>query len=399
MYVQATAVNNLIRGDALIEFNRISTGIASFALAALAVAAALVLGPTGAMLAFLGIAAVWSGAATIAFRDALALPLVEPLLTALAALGATIGYRLVVADRMMAAQLAQQRAREAEMASAAAIQRAMLPSTQPNDFAEGQLDIFAHMIPAREVGGDLYDIVKLDGNRVVITIGDVCGKGVPASLFMAITQTVMRLVVRSSQDLQAEIRSANNLLVANNREQMFTTLFCGVLDVPSGTMSYCNCGHNPPLILRRGESTFEPLRNCGPPLGIMDDFSYVPRSIALAPGDMLLLYTDGVTEAENRQSAQFGMTASRADDSRDARSACARRGGAHHQTRGRVREWCTPVRRHHMRRGHSGSSPRCLGKSSGRWCVTFAKLGNAFRSGHGWNPVPATTTQAARVVT
>ena len=87
-----------------------------------------------------------------------------------------------------------------------------------DDAAEGQLDIFAHMIPAREVGGDLYDIVKLDENRVVITIGDVCGKGVPASLFMAITQTVMRLVVRSSENLEAEIAAANKLLVANNRE-------------------------------------------------------------------------------------------------------------------------------------------------------------------------------------
>jgi sigma-B regulation protein RsbU (phosphoserine phosphatase) len=73
-------------------------------------------------------------------------------------------------------------------------------------------------------------------------------------------------------------------------------------------MTYCNCGHNPPLILRRGESTFESLRNCGPPLGIVDDFNYVPRSVTLAPGDMLLLYTDGVTEAETSQSDQFGMT-------------------------------------------------------------------------------------------
>ena len=306
VYVHATAVNNLLRGDALIELGRIGTGLASFALAAFAVVAALALGPSGAALAFLGIAAVWSAGATIAFRAALAVPLVEPLLTALAALGAAIGYRLVVADRIMAAQMAQRRAHEAEMASAAAIQRAMLPDVQPNDLAEGQLDIFADMIPAREVGGDLYDIVKLDGNQVVITIGDVCGKGVPASLFMAMTQTVMRLVVRSAQDLQAEINTANDLLVANNRETMFTTLFCGVIDVPSGTMTYCNCGHNPPLLLRRGESTFEALRNCGPPLGIADDVGYVPRSIALAPGDMLLLYTDGVTEAEDSQSAQFG---------------------------------------------------------------------------------------------
>jgi sigma-B regulation protein RsbU (phosphoserine phosphatase) len=80
-----------------------------------------------------------------------------------------------------------------------------------------------------------------------------------------------------------------------------------VIDGSSGAISYCNCGHNPPLVLRKGESTFEPLRNCGPPLGMVDDMNYASRSIALAPGDMLLVYTDGVTEAENSQSAQFGM--------------------------------------------------------------------------------------------
>ena len=103
-----------------------------------------------------------------------------------------------------------QRAREAEMASAAAIQRAMLPKLEPRDFAEGELDIFADMIPAREVGGDLYDVVKINQNRFAITIGDVCGKGVPASLFMAITQTVMRLVVRAGENLQAEVGAAND---------------------------------------------------------------------------------------------------------------------------------------------------------------------------------------------
>lgn len=307
VYVQATAVNNLLRGDALTELGRVGTGVASFALAALAVGAALVLGPASAVLAFVGIAATWIAAATVAFRDALALPLVEPLATALAALGVTIGYRLVVADRLMAAEVALRRAREAEMASAAAIQRAMLPSVQLDDFAKGSLDIFAHMIPALEVGGDLYDIAKLDENRVIFTIGDVCGKGVPAALFMAITQTVMRLVVRSSQELAAEVASANNLLVANNRETMFTTLFCGVLDPLSGTLTYCNCGHNPPLVLRRGATTFETLRASGPALGIMDDINYKPGSVVLGPGDILLLYTDGVTEAENRQTDQFGQ--------------------------------------------------------------------------------------------
>jgi serine phosphatase RsbU (regulator of sigma subunit) len=306
VYVQATAVSNLLRGDVLTEFGRTSTGIAALVLAALAVAAAVALGPTAAALSFLGLAAVWTAGATVALRYALVLPLAEPLLAGLASLATTIGYRLVLTDRVMAAQAAQRRLHEAEMASAAAIQRAMLPGAGQSDYAEGKLDIFAHMIPAREVGGDLYDIVKLDGGRVMISIGDVCGKGVPASLFMAITQTIMRLVVRFDQDLQTEINEANNLLAADNREEMFTTLFCGLFDVSSGTMTYCNCGHNPPLVLRKQASAFETLRTCGPPLGILEDTKYVPRSIALAAGDVVVLYTDGVTEAEDAQKAQFG---------------------------------------------------------------------------------------------
>ena len=208
--------------------------------------------------------------------------------------------------RRMAEQIVQRRAHEAEMASAAAIQRAMLPMTHPTSLAQGRFDIFTHMNPAREVGGDLYDVLELDGDRVVITIGDVCGKGVPAALFMAVTQTVMRLVVHTGHDLKTEIETANDLLVANNREDMFATLFCGVIDRAAGTMTYCNCGHNPPLVLRRGESACEPLRACGPPLGVMEGMTYTTRSIALRPGDTLFLYTDGVTEAEDSEAAQFG---------------------------------------------------------------------------------------------
>jgi serine phosphatase RsbU (regulator of sigma subunit) len=307
VYVQATAVNNLLRGDALIEFGRIGTGVASFVMAAIAVAAALAFGPAGGALGFLGLAAIWSAGAMLAFRQGVAVPLVEPLVTAIFALGATIAYRLVVAERIVAEQVAQERAREAEMASAAAIQRAMLPAMQSKDTAMSGLDIFAHMIPARDVGGDLYDVVKLDENRLVITIGDVCDKGIPAALFMAITQTIMRLEVHSGEDLQAEIGSANRLLVANNRERMYTTLFCGVLDASSGRLTYCNCGHNPPLILRRDAGIFESLASCGPPLGIKAAASYVAGSVELAAGDILVLYTDGVTEAETARNAQFGM--------------------------------------------------------------------------------------------
>jgi serine phosphatase RsbU (regulator of sigma subunit) len=210
------------------------------------------------------------------------------------------------------------------MASAAAIQRAMLPGTQPAEIAAARFDIHPFMAPAREVGGDLYDIVKLgahvpakwppvrgqehaqtkESTRVLLSIGDVCGKGIPAALFMAITQTVMRLAVRSGDDLGAEVIAANRQLAADNAEGMFTTLFCGVLDLATGTLSWCNAGHPAALVLRQ-DGTFEPLRVGGPPLGIVDTARYVPKSVTLAPGDLLFLYSDGVTEAENMSGVAF----------------------------------------------------------------------------------------------
>jgi sigma-B regulation protein RsbU (phosphoserine phosphatase) len=209
--------------------------------------------------------------------------------------------------RRMAAQILRQRRQQAEMASAAEIQRAMLPSALPASLIEGRFDIHAQIKPAREVGGDFYDMIALDENRIALTIGDVCGKGIPAALFMAVTQTVMRVVMRASEELGAEIAAANERLVAGNEQMMFATMFCGVLDVRSGSLTYCNCGHNPPLLLHRANGSYERLPAGSPPLGIMDSLACTPRSIALAPGDLLFLYTDGVTEAEDPQAAQFGM--------------------------------------------------------------------------------------------
>jgi phosphoserine phosphatase RsbU/P len=209
--------------------------------------------------------------------------------------------------RRMAEQIMLRRSQREEMANAAAIQRAMLPAALPVDFAKGRFDIHAEMRPAREVGGDLYDVFALDGERLVITIGDVSGKGVPASLFMAVTQTVIRLVVREGYDLRTEIERANELLVANNREMMFATLFCGVLDASSGTLTYCNCGHNPPVAVRVADGRCERLCANSPPLGIEKGITYQAESLTLAAGDVVLLYTDGVTEAQNSEGMQFGM--------------------------------------------------------------------------------------------
>jgi phosphoserine phosphatase RsbU/P len=124
---------------------------------------------------------------------------------------------------------------------------------------------------------------------------------------MAVTQTVMRVVIRSGEDLGAKIAAANERLAAGNEQSMFATMFCGVLDVRSGILTYCNCGHTSPLLLRAAGGPAEKLPTGSPPLGIMDSLACAPRSIELAPGDLLFLYTDGVTEAEDPQAAQFGM--------------------------------------------------------------------------------------------
>ena len=238
VYVHATAVNNLIRGDALTELDRTGTGLLCVALAALAAAAALLLGPAAATGAYAGLAIAWTALATLTFRHAVALPLLAPLVASFAALALMVGFRLVVSDKSLRVELARRRAHEAEMASAAAIQRAMLPAAQPAELAAKNYDVHPFMTPAREVGGDLYDIVRLDDTRVLISIGDVCGKGIPAALFMAMTQSVMRMAVRIGDDLSAEVGAANEVLSADNAEGMFTTLFCGVLDLASGALAW-----------------------------------------------------------------------------------------------------------------------------------------------------------------
>lgn len=209
--------------------------------------------------------------------------------------------------RRVAEQIILRRSQHEDVATAAAIQRAMLPSAGLARLGNGRFDIYAEMRPAREVGGDYYDIFALDGDRLVITIGDVSGKGVPASLFMAAIQTVIRLVVHEGRDLPTEIKRANELLVANNRETMFARLFCGVLDASSGTLTYCNCGHNPQLVVRVVDGRCERLHANSPPLGIEKGVAYQMQSLTLAGDDVVLLCSYGVTEAQNSEGVQFGM--------------------------------------------------------------------------------------------
>jgi phosphoserine phosphatase RsbU/P len=143
-------------------------------------------------------------------------------------------------------------------------------------------------------------------NKLAITIGDVCGKGVPASLFMAVTQSVIRLALRQGGVLAEKIKAANDLLSSDNKETMFVTLFCAVLDLTTGALTYCNCGHNPPLVLRKNQDVVEHLQLTGVPLGIDSGINYSTHEVSLAPDDCLVLFTDGITEAMNIRGEQYG---------------------------------------------------------------------------------------------
>jgi phosphoserine phosphatase RsbU/P len=208
--------------------------------------------------------------------------------------------------RRMAEQIILRRTQREEMASAAAIQRSMLPPALDPAGCGGRVDVFARMRPARDVGGDFYDYFLIDADRLALVVADVCGKGVPASLFMAIARTVIRLVARDHRDVASGMARANELLSAENDASMFVTLFYAEFDMRSGTLTYCNCGHNPPLVVR-GDGACRELAATGMPLAMLPDSTYETRQVTLAPGERLFLYTDGVTEASTADDVEFGL--------------------------------------------------------------------------------------------
>ena len=204
----------------------------------------------------------------------------------------------------MAEQIVLRRQRDDEMASAAVIQRALLPKVE--DFvAETGFDVFAAMTPARDVGGDFFDLVRLADGRIAIGVGDVCGKGVPAALFMGITKTLIRINLRERPDLPGAIQKANAYLANNNAAELFATLLYAVYDPRSGAIEYVSCAHLPAL-LRRAGGAVETLPAGSLPVGLFDNLRLIVRSAELREGDLFFLYTDGVTEASDVNEIEFG---------------------------------------------------------------------------------------------
>jgi len=208
------------------------------------------------------------------------------------------------AFRKFAQEITGKRRQQDELNSAAIIQQSYLPKHAALAAAGSRLELRARMRPARDVGGDLYDFFMLDGSRLAFAIGDVCGKGIPASMFMAVAVTVLRMAAREEPDAAATVARANALLCKDNATSMFATLFYGVLDLDSGALEYCNCGHNAPLVID-AEGGITLLPATGVPLGLHAEASAGARQITLAPTDLLVTFTDGITEAMNPADEEF----------------------------------------------------------------------------------------------
>ncbi|MBO4820181.1 MAG: SpoIIE family protein phosphatase [Prevotella sp.] len=194
---------------------------------------------------------------------------------------------------------------ESELKIAHDIQMSMLPKTYPAFPNRHDIDIYGQVMPAKAVGGDLYDFFIRD-EKLFFCIGDVSGKGVPASLVMAVTRSLFRNISAYTQEPSHIVQALNDALSANNEAGMFVTLFVGVLDLSTGHLTFTNAGHNPPLLLTDGDACILPV-DSNLPAGVMSGIQYTEQQQQFKGGDCLFLFTDGLNEAENSNLQQFGM--------------------------------------------------------------------------------------------
>lgn len=193
---------------------------------------------------------------------------------------------------------------EGELRIAREIQMAMVPRVFPPFPERREIDLYASMTPAKEVGGDLYDYLILR-NKLYFCIGDVSGKGIPGSLVMAVTRNIFRVVLHQSLSPTQVAQVINETVAADNEQMMFMTMFIGAVDLETGRMEFCNCGHNPPVVISDGRARFMEIKP-NTPLGVLAGWEYEGEVIEDIRGMQFLFYTDGLNEAENRVHAQFG---------------------------------------------------------------------------------------------
>ena len=193
---------------------------------------------------------------------------------------------------------------ESELRIASQIQMEMVPKIFPPFPERKDIDLYATILPAKEVGGDLYDFFVED-DCLFFTVADVSGKGIPASLLMVVTRSLFRTMASHLKTPAAIVASLNDALSESNESGMFVTMFLGVLDLKTGVLAYCNAGHNPPVLFtQQGQVSFLQVKP-NIPLGLLNGFSYCEQNLILTVDSSLFLYTDGVTEAENPDKQLF----------------------------------------------------------------------------------------------
>lgn len=219
--------------------------------------------------------------------------------------GAIESIRDITERREMEGRLARS---NAELQIAADIQKSFMPEKIPQI---GGFDIAARTVMAKEVGGDFFDVIPfeimaLDSGTLGLLVADVSGKGVPAALFMALSRIVVRVNALWHRDPAKAIFDANNIITEDSKSGMFVTLFFGILSESDRTLTYVNAGHNPPILYRSGDKTTEQLILTGIVLGAVENQEYTSRTLPIYPGDIIVMYTDGVTEAINTGNELFG---------------------------------------------------------------------------------------------
>lgn len=192
-----------------------------------------------------------------------------------------------------------------ELSIATEIQTSILPKTFPAFPDRKEFDIFAKMIPAKDVGGDLYDFFLIDKYRLGLIIGDVSGKGIPAAMFMAVSKTLLKATALKGISSDTCLGIVNEVLVDESLPMMFVTVFYGIFDSRSGILEYCNGGHNPPYIISKDGQVKQLDNKGGLFLGGIKNVEYESSMTMLQPGDSLFLFTDGVTEAMNASDEMF----------------------------------------------------------------------------------------------
>ena len=190
---------------------------------------------------------------------------------------------------------AQKASFENELKVASDIQMGMVPRIFPAFPKRKDIDLYASMTPAKEVGGDLYDFF-VQQEKLYFCVGDVSGKGIPASLFMAVTRNMFRIIAQQGHTPAEVAKQINDFITQDNEQNMFVTMFIGRIDLQTGRLDFCNCGHNPPLL----DGKFFPLKYTNQPLGLWERDEFSGESIDDVRGRQILVYTDGLNEAENR---------------------------------------------------------------------------------------------------